>query len=269
MALNIVAFSGGLDSTYLLYDLLNTGFHADLVTGRFTEGDTKQGDRQEKAIASIIAEIKQMVDEGELPRGVDTVTEFPVPGTHCGRMSLGQNTSWLLVLLHALKIDTKAVHLGYVLGDSCALTVQDMQSVWVYMLQTAAVQPDCDGELPVLKFPLLASKKSFIISRIPDRLARHVTWCENRDDEDDCGLCPSCRTMESAMADFDIYYTGQLAPKSLVARVKKMRRKRIKHRTALLKENNATPSSEEIPQSSLSSREQDRTPRLETTDTTP
>lgn len=231
----LLAFSGGLDSTYLLYDLVRSGVKVDLVTGTNALQFPQQV-RQLKAIESIIGELAAMVQEKLLDYSPAEPRMMDVPVADHGRSRLGQNVAWLTALLYALYPKTTDVYLGYVLGDSCALTLQDNIYAWQYMLRANMVEPDQDGEFPQLSAPLQAFRKSDILDRIPDRLARHTTWCESYGEEDDCGVCPSCLTMMSALADFDIRFQVNAAPPSIISRVRAMRVKNQQSKTELLKD---------------------------------
>jgi len=196
----LVLFSGGLDSTYLVYELLKHS-PVDVVYCN-ADQHTNKIEAERIAREKIIAEF-------------DTLnTRFKVRNQYeADRFSLSQNPAVLFQqppawIFGALSVIDPRKHssleVGYVSGD-CALTYRhEMTRAW------NALNELCLSENLPLKMQLMRWTKQDILGMIPDELRKLVWICELPKADlvenapiQACGTCAACERWEYEQMRFD------------------------------------------------------------------
>lgn len=214
---SIVAFSGGLDSTYLVYLLMKEHRAIDLITADYSK-QNNQSKRQNASIKKIVSELDNLQREKKLPGSIKSVEKNSFFPYHKGAMGLGQNVPWLTILLQNLRRIDQDVFLGYINGDSVIPYLNDTRQAWSWMLSASAI----DNTFYKLYTPLVNYKKHQILSDIPASLLKLVTWCEGAQVEDDCGTCPSCIAMQLAYEEYKIHNRSNKLCPEFKTRMKNM-----------------------------------------------
>jgi len=120
----LVAFSGGLDSTYLVYDNLKKGHN---VTGLYIE--IKNNDNKVLVEKYQIEKISELFYK-EFPTlfSLDMGSEIFVP--RAGDLSFKQIGIWLLGLLYHGSSRYDEIHIGAVMNDDMISFIDDIQKIW-------------------------------------------------------------------------------------------------------------------------------------------
>lgn len=179
-----VLWSGGLDSTFLIYKLLSEGYYVRTGYINLT-GNGDQTRREQEAIEAMIPYFAE---------------HFPQDFIHIGKLieyslynansifSLNYPPLFMLTP-YFVGSDTTEVAIGYVMNDDACSFIKEIETIY-YSLRGITGQ-----ELPKLSFPLLKYKKETIWNTIPKELQSKVTWCELTESIG-CD-CPSCKRMRA------------------------------------------------------------------------
>lgn len=178
----LLTWSGGLDSTFMIFDYLRRGYHVDVVYARFKNSYGKTA-REEKAIDAMFT---QYFSNFNVKR-VNTI-EVSL-GSFTQSLCLTQVPSWLLALISSVDQSHDEVALGYVMNDDAVSFLDDIRTVW------NSYQGLMHYPLPPLVFPLIKKQKNYIYRELPEVLRANVMWCESGDEADKCGMCRPCRRM--------------------------------------------------------------------------
>lgn len=181
-----VAWSGGLDSTFLVWKLLSQGHSVDAVYLK-VHNNKEQAERELKAIG----EMTLLFSRGGKPftfRGVGV--EITV--NHSVFSELQQVPVWLFGLLCDSELHSyDRVALAYVLNDCAVSYLDEIQRTWDSYRGFSSSWESEGRSLPDIEFPLIKVSKSYIANALPFEFLKHVTFCES--DTDLCGMCPSCK----------------------------------------------------------------------------
>lgn len=179
----LVLWSGGLDSTFLMWHLLQTSDvdYTYIVGGQRL---AKQ-DREDQARK---AALKYFHEHAPFKANyVDPKVEANI--SNMGQLTWSQPALWLIGALGAVDhTQHSSVQAAYVLGDEILAMQEFLQQTW-YGLQGLSKQ----GMVP-LYLPLRMMSKYYILNMIPKALYDCVWYCETPDDDEPCGRCMSCIT---------------------------------------------------------------------------
>lgn len=185
----LVLFSGGLDSTYLLSQLLmETEVEVLYVRGPQGHDKERMEDLARSNILDWMAEHRpyrvREINSFRLPIGMVTNDD----------VAFQQVLPWLYAALCTVngKRHSKVV-ISYVLGDQISQELGNLQAAW-----TSLVAATHHRGAP-LEFPLSYVSKQTILEELPESLYEHVWYCELPDDGLPCGKCPACITHESEL----------------------------------------------------------------------
>lgn len=180
----LAAWSGGLDSTYMVWDALNRG---DTVHTIYLEIVNNNRFREKQAI-------KEMVEMFH--------SDFP-SYIHLGGNSLdlkcynNQNIALNQAIPFLYNLFTNAcskkydeVHIGYVMNDDALSYIPEIIRVWNSF--EGLLYHGCT--LPKLCFPIIKHHKQFMWKNLPESYKNHIVWCEGHTSTN-CGECPSCKRM--------------------------------------------------------------------------
>ena len=190
----LVPWSGGLDSTYLVYKLLKEGHNVTAVCFDMNpQVKSYQDVRQREAISkirklfsedySVRLEILTLYDEIDI-RAFSTRNAF----------AFVQFPTIINAILYTLVPEHDYVALGYVVGDDIMSWMNDIVhlfNAWKPFLR--------ENEYTELVLPLAKMSKYHIYHSLPSEIRKYVTWCESEREvtHRGCGSCRSCLKMKS------------------------------------------------------------------------
>lgn len=190
----LIPWSGGLDSTALVFKALKEGHAITTVSFKLVNNNA-QSIAEEEAREKIKAIIGIEYPNAEIKylKGAEVDINCNTFKYH-----LSQPMIWIFASMFAVD-DHDEIWMGYVLGDDALGWMEDMRNLY------RAYSPFMEIKLPEIKFPLIKEKKSMIIeSYFPEKLHGRVSFCENPDlvTINDkilslpCGHCASCERHE-------------------------------------------------------------------------
>lgn len=190
-----VLWSGGLDSTYLIWKLLQDGY--SVRAGYINLGE------QSKKELEVIEKLTPLFENyaftyvGKLAT-VDAKTANQ-------SVQLKQSFLWLTSLLLMPLQENEKVAMGFVMNDD-AISYMDEFKQCAKSLSTL-----CNSEIELM-FPLIKTKKEEIWDNLPERFRTHVVWCEKSHElELPCGECISCKRMKHAKIEVKYCDTAKVA----------------------------------------------------------
>jgi 7-cyano-7-deazaguanine synthase in queuosine biosynthesis len=201
-----VLWSGGLDSTYLIYSNLRNGNMVDAFYVEVKNNSTKTK-KELKAIETISEYFK---------------TKFPGCFTHSivssievflfdKNVVLSQVPMWIFSSLWATKdyTNTDQVEIAYVMNDDAISFLEDIKNAY------SSFFPFMEKNIPIA-FPLSKVKKEEILKFIPEELLKSISVCEGEDENRFCGKCHSCARLKYSLKqiksdrDFSSHFVGLL-----------------------------------------------------------
>jgi 7-cyano-7-deazaguanine synthase in queuosine biosynthesis len=184
----LLLLSGGLDSTYLAYLLLQeTNIDVLYIKAPIVEEKIKA---EKKALEKIYAYLNKHCKFKIIRK-----YEQDVSGVQIGASSraFAQPNLWLFGALNILEKEHSDVFISYVSGDQIASCIDRLHSAWEHLVYvTKTTEHD-------LIFPFRFVSKQFILNRIPKALQK-LTWtCEDpkvmkNKSYRKCGTCVPCVT---------------------------------------------------------------------------
>ena len=184
MAKYLVAWSGGLDSTYLIFHLLQQGHSVEAV---YVE--LKNNEYKVKCELKAIEKITELLTEICISRKWDFRYKgiaTKIDAVYCTNLSFKQYPMWLLGLLSAVQDYTDYVAIGYVMNDDAISYLCDFKNIWDSYKPIVHKHVD-------LVFPLSKHKKIEMYYDIPYNI-RELLWvCEQPAVDKPCGDCDPCK----------------------------------------------------------------------------
>lgn len=180
----LVSWSGGLDSTALIYRLLIDGHQVSAVYTEIKNNKSKT-QRELKAIKSLCKILNQY---NFIYLGKNSIDLHVVNTTG---LFLHQIPAWIHSLVYASPKECDGgVCIGYVMNDDAISFLDEIKSVWdSYRV--------IKSHLPELIFPLSKVKKEELYQGLPEKIKKLITWCE-LDNAPDC-KCHSCIKMNEIL----------------------------------------------------------------------
>lgn len=190
----LIPFSGGLDSTYLVWKNLKEGNRVTVVY--FEIENNKNKVKLEKIHRDkIFKELKK-----EFPNTLfEEYFEYKIgAGGIKNNYSLIQVPIWMLGVFMASSPEYDEIQMGYVMND-CAISYLKEISDLYKALQLFSN----DKKYPELTFPIIKEHKTEILRTLPENLLKYVYSCENpdilNDDENEivyrnCCHCVPCNS---------------------------------------------------------------------------
>jgi len=185
MAKYLVPWSGGLDSTCLISNLLSKGHTVDALYTNIN--DDAQDKRQLNAVQTMC---KEYFFRYNLALKI-----YPIAGLALNPVGANSRIALQQVPAHIFNIlkyidDHDYVALAYVMNDDAISFLNDIKKIYY------SYQGISNKSLPRMLFPFSKYNKRMVFDMLPTELEQHITWCESIH-RDRCGVCPSCKRMES------------------------------------------------------------------------
>lgn len=182
----LVAWSGGLDSTYLIWKAIQLGIKVDAAYFELVNNATKVK-REQMAIGALLPYFNQNPNF----KFLGTTVKFEIGNDHEVVGSyLQQVPIWLSSIVYSYNEKHNKIALGYVTGDDDISYLPEIQGI--YAAVSKMFRTD---KIPELVIPLRKISKWVELQELPHDIINSVTFCEEvlADGEDNCGKCAPCR----------------------------------------------------------------------------
>ncbi|MFW6242767.1 MAG: hypothetical protein ACOC2W_01275 [bacterium] len=180
-------WSGGLDSTYMIWDYLNKGY---FVKAGYVE--IKNNKHKTKIELKAIKEMVKIFNEYNFVY-LDKITTISINNGFSFLTNFSQIPIWLLSILIDHECDKIAI--GYVMNDDAISYLDDFQKIYKSYKSLYKYE---DKKYPILEFPLKKENKEYIYNSLPENLRKHIVFCETPILKNKkyipCLKCDSCKT---------------------------------------------------------------------------
>ena len=165
----MIPFSGGLDSTYLMWKNLKDGNRVLPVYFDVTNNEDKSILEQQQS--RLIA--KELINEFDVKINIEYVTKFGINVINT-LVNFPQPLMWAISLPFGVEKDIDEIQIGYVMGDDAILYTKEIKRLYY------STKP-FSSHTPKLKFPLLKEKlhKEDLINCLPEPYHKLIISCEN------------------------------------------------------------------------------------------
>lgn len=182
----VILFTGGLDSTYLLYKNLKEGNHVYLVYTKI-ENNTNKTKSELHVIDEIIVEMNRLFSPCNITIKYNSVDIY----SNSGGIRFKQLPAHLLSMIYSIDDLQSEIQLGYCMNDDMISYIEDFKLLY------ESYMPFCAKGMPELTFPLMKIAKWQMLDELPQSLKDLVFSCEEPQDLcKPCGSCDSCKKYE-------------------------------------------------------------------------
>jgi len=196
----LIPFSGGLDSTYLVWKNLVEGNNVTVVYFELENNSEKtrlEKISREKTYDILKEEYGERLNKSYFSYKIhlnNIQNDF----------SLAQPPIWILGCFFSCNEFFDEIQLAYVMNDDVVSFIKDIEVLY------KAYEPFSNRPLPLLSFPLLKDKKEHFIKELPEEFYKLIYSCENpsikeegsfilfKPCEDQCEPCRRQQRMESS-----------------------------------------------------------------------
>ena len=190
-----VLFSGGLDSTYLLWKNLKEG---NIVVPVYVEIENNEAKSilEKNRIELLYREFKKEFDADSSWEGKSKLKRIEYlfnVGISAREDSLyfKQVPVWIFATLFMQSLDVDEIQIGYVSNDDAISFLDDIRKIY------KSYQAICDP-MKSLKFPLVKYKKELMARELPENYLKLIVSCENprivgNNDAEFIEYSPCCR----------------------------------------------------------------------------
>ena len=195
----LVLFSGGIDSTYLMYKALLEGNDV-LFINNVIENNASQTTKEGKAIVQIVEWLKQHFPFQKI-ESCDFRMKFCIEGFREHGHMFSQPFMWLCslgIVLQNVNEEVDEIHYGLIARDDGLSYIDDLKNSFDALMMTKKTEK-FKGKL---KFPIIKYLKSEIIDELPKELLRLTSSCEYETDDKYCNHCHSCETIKEAFGGY-------------------------------------------------------------------
>lgn len=182
----LVLLSGGLDSTYLAFSLLQkTDIDVLYVKGRQSP---LKIEAELQALENIYSYFKEFCPYRIINIFVSDVSHYYFDDSN---IKFAQPSIWLFAAVNVIRKSHSSLQMAYVLGDQITRYIDRISATWDNLISFTRHSDQ------KVEFPLLESDKETIINNIPGEL-RKLTWtCElprklKNGKFKECNHCPAC-----------------------------------------------------------------------------
>lgn len=188
----LVLFSGGLDSTYLVYKNLKDGNYVKPIY-------VELGNNREKSIIEKIQTEKliRIFNEEFNDRLQDIIKPIKlVVNSGAPELLFKQMPLWITSIIYSDELSyVDEIHIGYVMNDDAISYLEDIRKIYY------SYQGIIHKKLPKLLFPLYKLGKDTISNRLPEKYKELTISCEfpklalsgDGVRHFDCGSCSPCK----------------------------------------------------------------------------
>ncbi len=199
----LVLFSGGMDSTYMLHQLLKEG---DVDTLYIKAGQAPDKVAKELIARKKIIWLLEKITGNRVRRDLET----EMGQLFCGMPdhSWSQPAMWMTGALHHIDGNKHSqLAIGYVSDDGIVSRLHNLQRAWHHLQKFSK-----HSKPAPVKFPQHTTTKQTIMKMIDERLWEHIWVCELPHDVNGvtvaCGCCVPCLTQHGQLAIYK-QSTGQ------------------------------------------------------------
>lgn len=183
----LVSFSGGLDSTFLVYDNLKNG---NVVTGVYTTIENNVN--KTKVELNQIKKLEKLFQE-EFPNNFNLEIGMKIDAQSGNDVTMKQIPIWIISLLYNKASTYDEVQIGAVMNDDMISFIDDITNLWNSFSFVSRKHPP-------LSFPLMKKSKCEISEILPKKYKELVVFCEDPKIINDipllfenCNNCHSCK----------------------------------------------------------------------------
>lgn len=184
----LVTWSGGLDSTYLVYKNLVEG-NMVIPVYLSIENNQIKVEREKETIDKMYEVIKDMKLGGHLEPIRDDFNLLVGSG---GNLKFQQIPVWICGMLFTNWDNIDEIQMGYVMNDDAVSYVDDIKKI--FRSYKGIIHDEVSNVK--LTFPLLKYGKKQIWNEMPDKLRQLTIFCEEPYEGKDCGECQACKRSE-------------------------------------------------------------------------
>lgn len=163
-----VLFSGGLDSTYLVWKNLKDGNQVYPIYIEIENNETKTI-LEKNRIELLFKEFSKEFDS--LIRDIQYTASVGVKARE-DSLYFKQMPIWLFSLMFMQSMDVAEIQIGYVSNDDAVSYIKDLQKIY------KSYQSICEPMKPLV-FPLIKSKKWQMFQELPEQYRKLIISCEN------------------------------------------------------------------------------------------
>lgn len=194
-----ILFSGGLDSTYLVWKNLKDGNEVYPIYVEI-ENNINKSILEKNRTKLLFNEFSNEFNNDEHEGFIYDVQYAITVGVNAHEDSLHfkQIPIWIFSLMFIQSFNVDEIQIGYVSGDDAIPFINDIQKIY------KSYQSICD-KLKPLKFPITKMSKWMMADDLPSQYLDLIISCENTiiiGDEDaeiieyePCGKCGACKTI--------------------------------------------------------------------------
>jgi hypothetical protein len=195
-----VLFSGGLDSTYLIWKNLTEGNDVYPIYFEIENNDRKV--RLEKNRIELL--YKKFSEEfGSKIHKINYTLKISVENTRYSGLQLHQLPIWVIGLQWLQNLDVSEFQFGYIMNDDAISYIDDIKNIHNSF-------SGLQDNVKTLNFPLIKEKKILIAQALPTKYFDLIVSCESPNiinDESEifeyqpCCVCPACKRLISEYYD--------------------------------------------------------------------
>lgn len=188
----LTLFSGGLDSTYLIYKSLKDGHYVVPIYIELTNNKNKtivEKDRINKLYNLFIKDFNYNIDSIRTPLQLNI-------NSWRNELMFSQMPLWVFGILYSGELSNiDEIHIGYVMNDDAISYLDDLKKIY------KSFQIISHTKLPKLIFPLIKTPKEQILNELPYNYQKLTISCEDpklalgSDGVEffNCGYCAACK----------------------------------------------------------------------------
>jgi 7-cyano-7-deazaguanine synthase in queuosine biosynthesis len=219
----LVLWSGGLDSTYVVYKNLKDGNGVLPVYGEIVNNEDKT--LIEKQQVEILHKLFREDYDYSYLSNIVFNCKIEILGSN--HLDLLQLPIWLTTILYSQYLkEADEVHIGYVCNDDAASYIEDIKKIY------NSFAPLYSFKLPKLVFPIIKYKKEHIINLLPKKYLKQTSSCEtpeilNKKEIKEkekivkyklCGTCHPCKRRKELGVD-DVFMYIEIPEKKSIGDV--------------------------------------------------
>lgn len=194
-----VLFTGGLDSTYLVYKNLKEGNRVQPYYV-YLENNATKAKREQIQMEKIWNVLNEMFPQKIMkPR---TILETKITSSWYHKFALCQPPIWVFALSW-IQSNVHALQVAYVEGDDAVSYIDKIKNL--YEAYRGFIY---DEVLIPLEFPLINTSKADIMWELPKELCEHIWSCEpqytDREANKPCGECITCEKYRKLTKELEI-----------------------------------------------------------------